>query len=60
METHVLLTLVISAIAFILIFSGKVHRAISVGGALMALLVVGKYYGFLDGLGVVFWTSTSP
>jgi Na+/H+ antiporter NhaD/arsenite permease-like protein len=30
-----------------LIFSGKVHRTIAAWGASIALLVVGKYYGFL-------------
>ncbi|MEE8403051.1 MAG: ArsB/NhaD family transporter [Candidatus Hydrothermarchaeaceae archaeon] len=47
-EIHVLITIAIAAVAFALIFSGKVHRAIAAWGASIALLVVGKYYGFLD------------
>ena len=43
-----MITVAIAAVAFILIFSGKVHRAIAAWGASIALLVVGKHYGFLD------------
>lgn len=43
-----MITVVIAALAFALIFSGKVHRTIAAWGASIALLVVGKHYGFLD------------
>ncbi len=48
METPVLVTILVSAIIFALIFSGKVHRTIVAWGGSIVILLIGKYYGFLN------------
>jgi len=43
----VLLTILVAAVTFTLIFTGKVHRTIVAWAGSIALLVIGKLYGFL-------------
>ncbi len=48
METPVLITLLVSAIIFALIFHGKIHRTIVAWGGSIVILLIGKFYGFLN------------
>lgn len=42
-----LLTILVAAVTFILIFTGKVHRTVAAWAGSIALLIVGKSYGFM-------------